>query len=112
MKKYKRNWLIKLGNSISCVGYSYQTGGFKMVYNTIKISILFNYFKFRYNNSKRFRDKIIDKYYGNRIVAEALLDNIFSNKSLDIEDIYSKLSEEEKDKFRESKQIALEKVIK
>ena len=111
MTKTKNNILIRLGNAISFIGYSYQYGGLKIVWYSIKYGIYYKIVRFKYRHSKKFKNKLIENNYKSPKVAEAIFDNMFNDKPIDLKQIYNDLTDKEKEKFKQTRDECLKKTI-
>lgn len=113
METFESNIFMKIGYFFFNVGCNYKTGGIKAVWHYYNIAIKLKIFKWRYTHSKKFRDKLIkgNNNFSNS-VGKAIIEQIFFNKPIDYKSIYDTFSEEDKAKFKEHIEEALQKSIK
>lgn len=113
MENFESNLFMKIGSLFFTIGFNYKTGGIKAVWNHCNIAIKLKIFKWKYIYSKKFRDNLIK---GNddlsSVFGKAIIEQMFFNKPIDYKGIYNKFSEEDKAKFKEHIEEALQKVVK
>ena len=113
METFESNLFMKIGNFFFNIGLNYKAGGIKAVYRYYNIAFKLKIFKWRYTHSKKFRDKIIKADNSvSSMFSRAIIEQMFFNKPIDYKSIYNTFSEEDKAKFKEHMEEALQKVIK
>lgn len=113
METFESNLFMKIGNLFFTIGFNYKTGGIKAVWHYCNIAIKLKIFKWRYTHSKKFRDSLIKENNNlSGLFGKAIIEQVFFNKPIDYKGIYNTFSEEDKAKFKEHMEEALQKVIK
>jgi len=113
MESFESNFFMKLGTLFFTIGFNYKAGGIKAVWQYCNIGIKLKIFKWRYIYSKKFRDNLTKGDNSlSSLFGKAIIEQTFFNKPIDYKGIYNKFSEEDKAKFKENMEEAIQKVIK
>lgn len=92
-------FLTQLGTFISVLGLSYQRGGIKQAIIYIKSSIRIAVFRYRFNHSEKFRNKVLTNLTVDNLWLFAMIEMYSTNEFPNLGKYVVYLSDEDKEKY-------------